>query len=310
MPPLDPFKFDQAGLRTIRQGSLRLGHWQPDAERNRRGQVVLLPGRGDFLEKYTPLAAFLNIQGYSVASLDWPGQGASGRLGRHPQAGHLGSYDEYTAALQACSEFYALKDKPQVWVAYSMGAPIAMRAALEHIYPVKGLVLLSPMFGFTEMPEKVLHILANTMCALGLTRRFALGEGPTNVEAWRVEDSQVSSSPEAFSAFRTFLQRHPDYLIGGSTWGWVKASLDVFEELKRTDLGKLRVPVLLISAQDEVTVSREAQQLIARRLPHAELIELPGKHDLLLGEPKEIEKLFRRISAFLEQVGLERVPVG
>ena len=302
------FEFDRKGLEISQQDGLRLGQWP--AREPEKGQIVLLPGRGDFLEKYTPLATFLNTQGYSVTSLDWPGQGASGRLGRHPQAGHIDSYDDYAAALQVCLEFFGLKNKPQVWIAYSMGAPVALRTLLETAYPVKGLALLSPMFGFTEMPERVLHILANIMGAFGLARRFALGEGPTDVNAWQVQDSQVSSSPEAFAAFKNFLQRHSEYLIGGSTWGWVRASLVAFGELKRTDLARLQLPVLLLAARDELTVSQESQRRAAQRLPNAELTELPGKHDLLLGEPEEVEGLFRQISALLEQVSYERVPVG
>ena len=308
MPHSGYFKFDRQDLETFQQDGLRLGQWR--TQRAEQGQVVLLPGRGDFLEKYTPLATHLNAQGYTVTSLDWPGQGASGRLGGHPQAGHIGSYDDYGVALRTCLNFFGLEDQPQVWVAYSMGAPVAMRAVLEYTYSIEGMVLLSPMFGFTEMPEGVLRVLASTMCALGLARRFALGEGPTDPNTWQVEDSQVSSSPEAFAAFKDFLQRHPGYLIGGSTWGWVRASLDAFEELKRADLGKLRIPVLLLSAQDEVTVSREAQRHIAQRLPNAEFVELPDRHDLLLGESREVEKLWQQINAFLEQVDHKRVPVG
>ncbi len=294
------FEFNADGLKTFQQGPLRLGQWQLEAGRGEKGQVVVLPGRGDFLEKYSPLAAFLSAQGYSVTSLDWPGQGASGRLGRHPQAGHIDSYDDYVVALQVCLEVYELTNKPQVWVAYSMGALVAMQALLEHALQVKGLVLLSPLFGFTEMPEGVLRILANAACTLGFARRFALGEGPTDVDTWRVEDSRVSSSPEAFSAFRSFLQHRPNYLIGGSTWGWVRASLDTFEELKRADLNRLQIPISLISARDEQTVSRGAQRRIARRLPNTDFVELPGKHDLLLGDSEAVKALFRRVADILD----------
>ena len=295
------FEFSADGLTTLRHGSLRFGQWPSEAKRGEKGQVVVLPGRGDFLEKYTPLATFLNARGYSVTSLDLPGQGASGRLGQHPQAGHIDSYDDYVVALQVCLEVYKLTDKPQVWVAYSMGALVAMQAVLQHAYLIKGLVLLSPLFGFTEMPERVLRTLANTMCALGFAHRFALGEGPTDVDTWRVEDSRVSSSPTAFAAFRGFLQRHPDYLIGGSTWGWVSASLAAFETLKRADLSVLQLQVLLLSAHDEQTVSREVQRRIARRLPNATFVELPGRHDLLLGEPEVVEALFKQVRNFLDQ---------
>lgn len=291
------YLFNRDNLQTQQHGSLRLGRWR--AHGKERGRVVLLPGRGDFLEKYTPLATFLSARGHVVISLDWPGQGGSERLGRHPQAGHIRSYDEYTRALEVCLETYGLQDKPQMWLAYSLGALVAVQALLKHAYPVKKLVLLSPMFGFANPPEGITRVLASTAEALGLSRRFALGERPTKVASWRVESSQVSSSPVAFAAYKTFLEQRPDYVIGGSTWGWVKASLAAFRALHRADLSELRLPVLLLAAQTELTVARKAQSEVMKRLPNAELCELPGKHDLLLSEPEEVERLFQRIAAFL-----------
>lgn len=77
--------FDASGLEeTFLQSphfswTLRLGSWRPTGPS--RGCVVILPGRGDFLEKYAHVARFLNAHGYGVYTLDWPGQGGSERLG-------------------------------------------------------------------------------------------------------------------------------------------------------------------------------------------------------------------------------------
>ena len=56
---------------------LRMAHWPADAA---RGSVLLFPGRTEYVEKYAPVAAWLNAAGLSVLSLDWRGQGASARL--------------------------------------------------------------------------------------------------------------------------------------------------------------------------------------------------------------------------------------
>ena len=277
---------------------VRAGQWQAQKP---RGQVVILPGRGDFLEKYTPLALFLNGAGYSVTSLDWLGQGASGRLGRHPQAGHIASYNDYVATLRGCLESFDLTAQPMTWLAYSMGAPVALRALLEHPYIASKLVLLSPMFGFAELPEPLTCTLSGAANALGLSERFAFGERPTDPTRWTFESSQVSSDPAAFAAFREVLVARPHLLLGGSTWGWVKASLEAFRDLRRADLGALELPTLLLSAQDERTVSVEAQREMARRLPNAEFVILPGKHDLLLSEQEVAEDLFKRMETFLAQ---------
>ena len=45
-----------------------------------RGTVVVLQGRGDFLERYFETFRDLNALGYTAASFDFRGQGGSARL--------------------------------------------------------------------------------------------------------------------------------------------------------------------------------------------------------------------------------------
>ena len=303
----NPFRFDQRNLevRYLTLSSLgldvRIGQWRVESSNE---QVVILPGRGDFLEKYTPLATHLNAAGYSVTSLDWPGQGASGRLGRHPQAGHITSYGAYVDALYGCLVEMDLAAQPMRWLAYSMGAPIALRALLTHRYDVSKLALLSPAFGFAGPPEGFVRVLSNIANTF-VSRRFALGEAPTDPAMWRLEQSQVSSGAAAFEAFKSVLLAHPHLLLGGSTWGWVGASLEVFRDLRRADLSKLQVPVLLLSAQDERTVSVDAQKRTVQRLPNAEFVSIPGKHDSLLSQREVVRELFRRVEGFFEETPRE-----
>lgn len=301
-----PTFFDTAGLEetylhSLRFGwTLRLGSWRPDGPA--RGSVVILPGRGDFLEKYAQLATFLSARGYGVYNLDWPGQGGSGRLSHHPQAGHIGSYNDYGAAFGTFLEAYGLVNEPVFWIAYSMGGTVALKELLKKTSHVQGAVLLSPMFGFAEvLPEIVIRTLADSAHWLGLGRHFALGEGPTDVATWDdAAKSQAVSGEEALGAFKAFLREHPHYLLGGSSWGWVRASLAAFRELRQADLTSIHTPVLIVSAEAEQTVSLRAQEIIAKRLPNASLVSLPGKHDLLLNNCDGVARLFALVADFVE----------
>lgn len=302
-----PTFFDTAGLEESYLNSphfawtLRLGSWQPDGPT--RGRVVILPGRGDFLEKYAHVARFLNVSGYGVYTLDWPGQGGSGRLGRHPQAGHIGSYDDYGVAFGEFINAYGLANEPVVWLAYSMGGAVALKELLKGRWDVRGAVLISPMFGFDEaLPEALVELLAHGAQRLGLGRRFALGEGPTDVSTWHVAQSQVISGAEAFGAFKAFLLKRSRFVLGGSSWGWVKASLAAFRALRQADLSGIRTPILLVAAQDERTVSPSAQDELLRRLPNATAVTLPGKHDLLLNDRGEVARLLTLIADFMDRI--------
>src|SRR5687767_6166594 len=60
-----------------------------------KGTVIVLGGRGDFIERYFETARDLMRRGYCVAVLDVRGQGGSPRLTRHRYRGHLKSFADY-----------------------------------------------------------------------------------------------------------------------------------------------------------------------------------------------------------------------
>lgn len=108
------------------------------------------------------------------------------------------------------------------------------------------------------------------------------------------------SNPVIFNKFKDFLEGHPAYVFGGSSWGWVKASLETFNQLWRADLSRLSLPILHVSAEDEVTVSQKRQQEFLRQLPHVMFLTLSSKHDVLLGEPEVLEHLYGQLLTFIE----------
>src|SRR5262245_44843306 len=62
---------------------------------NRGGTVILLQGRTETMEKYFETACDLQKRGFSVATLDWRGQGGSERLLPDPLKGHVRDFSDY-----------------------------------------------------------------------------------------------------------------------------------------------------------------------------------------------------------------------
>ncbi|MBW2643739.1 MAG: alpha/beta hydrolase, partial [Deltaproteobacteria bacterium] len=58
---------------------IRYGIWHSHKE-EKRGSVILLNGRKEFMEKYAETIRELNQRGFNVYSLDWRGQGLSSRM--------------------------------------------------------------------------------------------------------------------------------------------------------------------------------------------------------------------------------------
>src|SRR3974377_1478326 len=86
-------------LTTHDRASLSFARW-PAPPSNRKGTVCLFHGRIEFIEKYFEVVRDLNAPGFSVATLDWRGQGLSGRTLRDPRKGHVANFSEYDTDLE------------------------------------------------------------------------------------------------------------------------------------------------------------------------------------------------------------------
>ena len=86
------------------QGSgarLRYACWNVPGTGVVKGSVVLLTGRGEFIEKYaTEVVGELLGRGYCVYAMDWRGQGLSDRALADRNKGHVDNFSTYMADLQ------------------------------------------------------------------------------------------------------------------------------------------------------------------------------------------------------------------
>src|SRR5271155_5307874 len=96
---LEPEMLDVGAAR------LRTARFAADPARPARGLCVLLNGQTEFIEKYFEVIDELRGRGFAVATLDWRGQGGSGRLvPEAPLKGHIHDFAEYEADLSALME--------------------------------------------------------------------------------------------------------------------------------------------------------------------------------------------------------------
>jgi lysophospholipase len=72
-----PDNFVAGTLKTRDGVGLRFARWLPPA--GRKGTVVLLQGRAEWIEKYFETVRDLRARGFAVATIDWRGQGLSSK---------------------------------------------------------------------------------------------------------------------------------------------------------------------------------------------------------------------------------------
>lgn len=92
---------------------LRAGRFKAPSDRPFKGTVCLFQGRGEFIEKYFEVIGELNERGFSVAALDWRGQGGSQRLLKDPKRGHIRRFDDFQRDVLAFMEDFVRPETPR-----------------------------------------------------------------------------------------------------------------------------------------------------------------------------------------------------
>lgn len=287
-----PFGFLQAfdGIR------LRYGHWPHQGE-SHGGAVVVLGGRGEFMEKYFETVGELNTRGFDTFSLDWRGQGLSDRMLADRNRGYVQSFGDYVADLKLFLDEVVRPNScgPLFLMAHSMGATIALQYLHGHPPGIDKVVLLSPMISFRTGP--VPYVLAKGYCLM----LAKLGMAHCNIPSLRRNESFQGSftgnwlthDATRFNRVRRALRDNPQLLIAGVTYGWLAASFGAIEAIQQPGFAhRIQTPVLVVTAGQDRVVSNAATGRFVVQLPVAHAVCIEGTYHEILQERDGIRAQF------------------
>src|SRR5712691_60367 len=203
---------------------IRYARWTPLAAR--RGTVCLLTGRTDMIEKYFEVVSELRERGFSVATLDWRGQGGSQRLLSDPRKGHVRRFDDYQLDLEVLMREVVLPDCPPPIFAlgHSMGAVVALEAIRLGRRWFDRTVLTSPMIQLRRLPSSALvRAFLRFGTLIGFGRAYIPGGGPAAITNRPFLDNPVSSDPVRYERNAAIVETHPELGLGSPTVGWTRA---------------------------------------------------------------------------------------
>jgi len=274
---------------------------------NPRGQVLLLSGRTEFLEKYTLVAAELVRRGYAVASLDWRGQGLSQRLMQPHVKGHVEHFSHFQRDLAALVSHPAVSELPgpRVLMANSMGAAIGLRALYRGTAEVQGAVLLAPMLGIVmgRFMRYLSHVVLPLAQRTGQTGRWpplARVARPYVFEGF--DGNLLTGDPEMFGWLAETIRTHRDLQLAMPTLGWLAEALAEVAWLRQQ--GPPDCPSLCLLGTREAVVIPEAVRDGAARIG-ARLVEVDGAcHDLLMEAEPMRGQVWAAIDRFLEETAI------
>ncbi len=262
-----------------------------------RGTVVLLTGRGDYIERHYETLCELLARGFAVAIFDWRGQGLSQRLLKNRLKGHIRDFAEYETDLETVMRHLVLPDLPPPYIALaiSMGGHVLLRASWRHVWFDRGM-LVSPLVDFPPHPwERWLKPLVTLASHVGLSRAFFPLMPRRLIRPEDFAHNALTSDPRRFLREARFLQRFPEVGVAmAPTIGWMHAALKSIRALRRTvaEGGEPRWPMLALAAARDRLVNPEALRDLAREVGNVKATFLhQARHDITM-ERDEIRALF------------------
>ncbi|HYD04747.1 MAG TPA: alpha/beta hydrolase [Reyranella sp.] len=285
---------DRYGWLSSVNACLRYACW--NASGTTRGTVIVLGGRGEFIEKYaTEVMGELLDRGFAVMSLDWRGQGLSDRpLPAQHEAGHIDRFETYVDDLRLFIDMIVMPEArgPLVVLCHSMGAHIVTRFVAEQGGPFAAAVLCSPMEGLHN--ENFLRPLMNAVPELPAIDRRDLFSTPPFV--WLARDvaaNRVTHDERRFRWTEAWFKADPRLSLGGPTIGWARqAGRSMWLARAPGYLERIAVPTLLFSAGRDAIVDPAYHAPMAARLRNCRHVTIAEAHHEIMMETDDIRARF------------------
>lgn len=285
-------------------GTIRYVYWRA-ARLPAQGTALVLPGLGEFVEKYHETVADLLARGFEVYVMDWYGQGLSTRPLANRDKLHVQGFSRYLVDLAKLVDgVLAKRDvRPRIVVGHSLGAHLALRHARDHPRAFDAMVLLSPLAGinYGRLPGWLARLITATMCFLGFGRAYVFGGHDYDPKRKRFDGNRLTGDEARFREQHDWIRRNPELATGGPSFAWLRAAQRSMRTASRPGfLAAIKAPTLVLSPAVDRIISVVAAQRLAQALPNALYVEFPeAGHELLRERDSVRTLLWERIDDFL-----------
>ena len=263
--------------------ALRFARWDPPP--GRKGTVVLLQGRAEYIEKYFETVRDLQARGFAVATFDWRGQGFSDRALSDRHKGYVRNFTNYITDLEAIMEQVVLPDCPPpiFALAHSMGGAVVIRACHDGSRWFERVVLSAPMIALP--PGRLTRVagpLARLMRIIGRGGAYVTTGDSAATGTESFIGNVLTSDPVRYARNSAVLEQEPALGLGAPTVAWADAALRQMKLFAEAGYSaSIRQPILIVAAGRDEVVSTPAIETFGQHL-------LAGRHLILAGAKHEI----------------------
>jgi lysophospholipase len=289
-------------LKTPDGVALRFARWSPPERR--KGTLLVLPGRTEFIEKYFEVVTEARARGFAVAMVDWRGQGLSERAGKDPHKGHIGSFAEYDTDLETFVREIVLPDCPPPLFAlgHSMGAVMLIRAAQRGRRWFDRVVLSAPMIALVgSAGARFAATTARALRLIGLGRSYVPGGGPKPTALLPFVGNVLTSDPVRYARTAAVVEAEPLLGLGSPTIAWLDAAYRGMSEFAEPQYPeRIRQPILIVAAgQDEVVSTPITGKFATRLRVGSHLVVAGARHEILMEQDRYRTQFWAAFDAFV-----------
>ena len=258
-----------------------------------RGTIILLGGRGDFLERYFETSRDILRRGFAIVGVDMRGQGGSQRHGLDVYRDATTSFTHFEEDLRTLMDGLVIPTCPPPYYAlgHSTGAHILLRVLPDSDWFSKA-VLVSPLVEivYGPWPKPVAALLVNGMTLAGFGSRFLPGVRKKPMGRDDFPGNPLTSDRRRWNRDSSTLEAAPQLGLGGPTFSWLHAARRSLKEIRTME--RPRAPVLIVAAGADRVVGNEGIRQLARSVPGIALTFIPGSCHEILSERDEIRQQF------------------
>ena len=269
-----------------------------------KATVIILGGRAEYVERYFETVNDLSARGMAVVCFDWRGQGGSQRLLANPLRGYVKSFADYDKDLEAIIGLAQRLDypKPYYALAHSTGGQVLLRALRDKNWFARAVISAPLMdFRYGRWPLPVVRVLNFLMVVFGFGWVFLPGYGRGPLRRDEFENNPLTSDRGRWNRDMETLEMAPQLGIGGPTYGWLRAAMKSFDDLRRWPRGKGPVcPTMIVAAGQDRVVDTAATREFVGRVPGFTFLTIDdSRHEILMENNMIRAKFFAAFDTFL-----------
>lgn len=273
---------------------------------NAEGNIVILHGFSECIEKYTELIYYLTKEKYNVFIMEHRGHGRSGNLGKSDKTQiNVEDFNFYVNDVRTfIDKIIDIKYKEDLYLfTHSMGGAIGAMFIEKYPNYFKKAILSSPMFNIAigNIPIFIAKIIVKLALLLGKGDNFIFGNMPYE----SIYDFNIASTSNEwrYSYCHKEILNNEELQRGGGSFKWLYESLSAITYIfKDENIKNINIPVLICEAGKDELVGKKISKKFKKKCNTCEVIIFEkAQHEIYSENDDIVEKYMNCILDFLER---------